>query len=79
MKTLFVLKPFHPDPEQREKINLNFHFHTSSWCSKRFYEGLKAFIKPFETLQRSLKIKIKLTLILIQLSEMNGAERVKIF
>ena len=79
MKTLFVLEPSHPDPGQREKINLNFHFHTSSWCPKRFYEGLKAFIKPFETLQRSLKIKIKLTLILIQLSEMNGAERVKIF
>ena len=23
------------------KINLNFYFHTSLWCLKRFYEGLK--------------------------------------
>ena len=30
-----------PDPGRREKINLNFYFHTSSWCLKRFYEGLK--------------------------------------
>ena len=22
------------------KINLNFYFHTSLWCLKRFYEGL---------------------------------------
>ena len=28
------------------KIKLNFYFHTSLWCLKRFY---KAFIKPFET------------------------------
>ena len=33
------------------KINLNFHFHTSLWCLKKFYE-------PFETPQRSVKIKI---------------------
>ena len=42
-----------------EKINLNFYFHTSLWCLKKFYEGLKA---PqgtaFETPQRSVKIKI---------------------
>ena len=36
------------------KTNLNFYFHTL-WCLKRFYEGL---IKPFEVLQRSMKIKI---------------------
>ena len=23
------------------KIELNFYFHTSLWCLKRFYEGLK--------------------------------------
>ena len=39
------------DPGQREKINLNFYFHTSL-CS------FKAFIKPFEAPQRSMKIKI---------------------
>ena len=40
------------------KIKLNFYFHTSLWCLKRFYEGFKAFIKPFEAPQRSVKIKI---------------------
>ena len=39
------------------KIELNFYFHTSLWCLKRFYEGLKAFIKPFEAPQRSMKNK----------------------
>ena len=29
------------DPGRRKKINLNFYFHTSLWCLKRFYEGLK--------------------------------------
>ena len=24
----------------KKKINLNFSFHTSLWCLKRFYEGL---------------------------------------
>ena len=26
------------NPGRREKIKLNFHFHTSLWCLKRFYE-----------------------------------------
>ena len=48
------------------KIKLNFFFHTSLWCLKKFYEGLKdfkslkAFIKHFEAPQRSVKIKIQL-------------------
>ena len=29
-----------PNPGRREKINLNFLFHTPFWCLKRFYEGL---------------------------------------
>ena len=33
------------------KIKLNFYFHTYLWC-------LKAFIKPFEGPQRSVKMKI---------------------
>ena len=36
-----------PDPGRREKINLNFYF-----------QALKAFMKPFETPQRNVKIKI---------------------
>ena len=29
------------------KINSNFYFHTSLWCLKRFYEGLKDLHKIF--------------------------------
>ena len=36
-----------PDPEQREKINLNFYYHSSSRCFQRFYEGLKGLQKTF--------------------------------
>ena len=28
---------------RRKKLNLNFHFLTSLWCPKRFYEGLEGF------------------------------------
>ena len=43
MKELSYLNPPRPDPGRREKINLNFYFHTSLWCLKRFYEGLSIF------------------------------------
>ena len=35
------INPLRPNPGQSEKIKLNFYFHTSLWCLKRFYEGLK--------------------------------------
>ena len=35
----------------KEKLNLNFYFQTS-------FQALKAFLKPFEAPQRSVKIKI---------------------
>ena len=38
-----LIKSSRPDPGQREKINLNFYFHTSLWCLKRFDEGLNFF------------------------------------
>ena len=28
---LKLINPSRPDPERREKINLNFYFHTSLW------------------------------------------------
>ena len=28
-------------PDEERKLNQNFYFHTSLWCPKRFYEGLK--------------------------------------
>ena len=40
---------------------------------------LKAFLKPFEAPQRSVKIKIWLIFILRQLSEMQGAARAKMY
>ena len=50
-----TFNPSRPNPRRREKIKLNFDFHASLWCLKRFNEGL---IKPFEAPQRSVKIKI---------------------
>ena len=41
------LNPCRPDIERGEKINLNFYFHASLWCLKRFYEGLKGLHKTF--------------------------------
>ena len=39
--------PSRPNPRRREKVKLNFYFHTSLWCLKRFYEGLKGLHKTF--------------------------------
>ena len=66
-----MVNPSRPNPGRREKIQLNFYFHISLWCLKRFFEGLcgaskgfikalKAFIKSFEAPQRSAKINILL-------------------
>ena len=42
-----VSKPSPPNPGRREKIKLNFYFHTSLRCLKRFYEGYKGLHKTF--------------------------------
>ena len=34
-------------PNEKRKINQNFHFHTSFWYLKRFYEVRKGFHKTF--------------------------------
>ena len=41
------LNPASSDLGRREKINLNFYFHTFLWCLKRFYEGFKGLYKAF--------------------------------
>ena len=41
------LEPSRPNPGRREKIKLNFYFHISLWCLKRFYKGLKGLHKTF--------------------------------
>ena len=44
----FTLNPCRPNPGRREKkIKLNVYFHTSLWCLKMFYEGLKGLPKTF--------------------------------
>ena len=47
--------------EEGKKYNF-FYFHTYLWFLKRFYEGIKGFmktLKPFVAAQRSMKIKIE--------------------
>ena len=38
--SLVQINPSRPKPRRREKNKLNFYFHTSLWCLKRFYQGL---------------------------------------
>ena len=74
-----------PDPGRREKIescikikiNLIVIFTLLCGASKGFMKALKTFIKRFEAPQGSVKVKIKLIFILIQLSEMYWVGRVK--
>ena len=36
-----------PILDEEEKIKLNFYFHTSLRCLKKFYEGLRGLYKTF--------------------------------
>ena len=53
---LALFNPPRPNPGRREKIKLNFYFHTSMWCLKK--------LKPFGAPQ---EIKFNLLFISIQL------------
>ena len=55
-----IIKPFRPNPGQREKIKLNFYFNTSLWCLQRFYEGLTGLHKTFRGTTKKCEIKIQL-------------------
>ena len=50
----------HFESRIKMKIKLNFYFRTLCSVPKGFMKALKAFIKPFETPQRSVKIKTQL-------------------
>ena len=50
--------PSRPNLRRREKINWNFHFTFLCGVSKGFMKALKASIKSFDALQRSVKIEI---------------------
>ena len=62
---------------KRKNSSEIFIFTLLCGASKGFMETFKVFIKPFEALQKSVKIKIKLIFVLIQLSEIRGAEGIK--
>ena len=53
-----ILNLSRPSPGRWEKVKSNVYFHTSLRCLKRIDKGFKAFIKPFEAPQRSVKTKI---------------------
>ena len=52
------INPSRLNAGRREEINLNFIFTLPCRASKGFMKALKAFIKPFEAPQRSVKMKI---------------------
>ena len=55
---LHLYIPSRPSPGRREKNKLNFIFTPLCGASKSFIKAFKAFIKPFEAPQRSVKMKI---------------------
>ena len=52
------INPSPPDPGREKKINLNFYFHTSLWCFKRFYKGLKGVHKTFRGTTKKCEKKL---------------------
>ena len=78
LSNLIILNPSRPSSGRTEKTKLNFYFHTSLWCLKRFYEGLKGLHRTFRgTAKKRENTNFKLIFISIQLSEMQGSLRVK--
>ena len=41
---IMTFNPSHPNSGRREKINLDFYFHTSLWCFERIYKFSLIFI-----------------------------------
>ena len=64
-----------PIPDEEKKLSQIFIFTLLCGASKGF---MKAFIKPFEAAQRSVKIKIQLNFFSIQLSYLHGTRSVKL-
>ena len=55
VKRLTFSTPYNSESCIKIKINLNFYFHAFLWCLKRF----NVFIKPFDALKGSVKVKIQ--------------------
>ena len=68
-----LLNPSHPD-SGKEKISLNFYFHTSLSCLKKFYEGLKGLHKTFWDTTKCENKNFKLIFILIYFLKCTGRE-----
>ena len=66
-----------PIPILAEESKLTFIFTLLCGVSKGFMKTFKAFIKPCEAPQRSVKINIQGSFYLTQVSKMHGAGRVK--
>ena len=62
--------------DEKKKLSNIFIFLLPCGASKGFMKALKAFIKPFEAPQRSVKIKIVLIFMSIQLSELHVTLRI---
>ena len=68
---LFLIIPV-PIPNEEKKLSQIFIFTLIYGAWKHFMKAFKAFIKPIEAPQRSVKSKFNLIFISIQLSEMHG-------
>ena len=67
LSTSHALTLKRPNPGQSEKFKLKFYFHTSLWCFKRFYKGLKGLHKTFRGTTKKYENK-NLTQFLFQYS-----------
>ena len=72
---LFLIIPV-PIPNEEKKLSQIFIFTLLYGAWKHFMKALKAFIKPIEAPQRSVKLKFNLISISVQLSEMHGTLKV---
>ena len=68
---LFLILPI-PIPNDEKKLSQIFIFTLLYGAWKHFMKAFKAFIKPIEAQQRSVKLKFNLIFISIQLSEMHA-------
>ena len=55
--SVFILNPEHLDTVLKEKINVNFYFHSSAWYLKSFTTVFMMFIKLFGVPHRIVKIE----------------------
>ena len=72
------LNPSHPNPGQREKINLNFYFHTSLRYLKWFCEGFKSLHKSFWATTKKYENN-NLSLFFMSTTFLNVASKLQIF